>query len=57
MAKMFLEAAEACLAENKTKPAKCDALAKKARKHMDGAIAAAETANAQVAELRQRLGR
>lgn len=41
MAKMFLEAAEACLAENKTKPAKCDALAKKARKHMDSAIAAA----------------
>lgn len=40
MAKMFLAAAEECLKENKTKPAKCDALAKKARKHMDGAIAA-----------------
>ena len=39
MAKMFLAAAEECLKENKTKPAKCDALAKKARKHMDSAIA------------------
>ncbi len=40
MAKMFLAAAEECLKENKLKPAKCDALAKKARKHMDKAIAA-----------------
>jgi hypothetical protein len=40
MAKMFLSAAEDCLKENKAKPAKCDALAKRARKHMDGAISA-----------------
>jgi len=39
MAKMFLAAAEACQEENKLKPGKCDALAKKAQKHMDKAIA------------------
>lgn len=40
MAKMFNLAADECLAENKLNPGKCDALANKARKHMDGAIAA-----------------
>jgi|GEM_PF-5555710 len=40
MAKMFLAAAEACQEENKTKLAKCDALAKKAEKHASSMIAA-----------------
>lgn len=40
MAKMFLAAAEACQEENKTKLAKCDALAKKAEKHANSMIAA-----------------
>ncbi|HEY8280345.1 MAG TPA: hypothetical protein VIH99_12020, partial [Bdellovibrionota bacterium] len=40
LAKMFNEAAEQCLAENKLSPGKCDRLAQKAKKHVNGAMAA-----------------
>lgn len=64
MAKMFKTAADACLAKNKTKPAKCDALAKKAQKHGEKVVAmlgkkggdAADEANAMKIELIQTFG-